>query len=237
MTFGESSIANESTGTGDRVYSNQGNRDLLALRPEGAREILDVGCGAGDNAEILKRACVDCRVTGITYSIAESRIARPRLDECYVVDIEHTVPEALVPESFDLVLFSHVLEHLREPAAVLARYSELLRPGGVILIAVPNIACWRIRLQLLRGDFEYQTSGHMDDTHLRFFTYFTVASYLLSKSPRLSIDTCGASGSVPLWVMRRVPLLRQAAEAIDRWGVARWPNLFGGQVLLRVVKR
>ena len=106
-----------------------------------------------------------------------------------------------------------------------------------MLIAVPNVLSWRMRLQFLQGNFEYESTGVLDDTHLRFFTYFTADQYLLAKSPDLQVSTKTVSGSVPLWWLRRHILPQRWSERIDQWGCRHWPNLFGSQVLIKVMKR
>lgn len=221
----------------DRVYSNQGNAPLIDLLGKGWNRLLDIGCGAGDNAALVKSRYSECEVYGITHSAVEAEIAKNQMKQCFVFDIESDIPADLAQQSFDVLIFSHVLEHLRDPAEVLAKFSRLLRSGGFVLIAVPNILSWRMRLQFLRGNFEYESAGELDDTHLRFFTYFTADQYLLSKSPDLEVTCKAASGSVPLWWLRRYAFPRRWAEHIDQWGCRHWPNLFGSQVLIAAVKR
>lgn len=221
----------------ERVYSNQGNPPLIDLLGKGYNRLLDIGCGAGDNAALIKSRNSECDVFGITHSAVEAELAQRHMTQCWVFDIEDKLPDDLAHQSFDVLIFSHVLEHLRDPAVVLARFSRLLRSGGQVLIAVPNVLSWRMRLQFLRGNFEYESAGELDDTHLRFFTYFTADQYLLSKSPDLEVTYKAASGSVPLWLLRRYAFPRRWAEYIDQWGCHHWPNLFGGQVLIRAVKQ
>lgn len=221
----------------NRVYSNQGNRPLIDLLANDCKRVLDIGCGAGDNAALIKARYSDCHVSGITHSPAEAELARKHLERCWVFNIECALPDDLVDQSFDVLIFSHVLEHLRDPAGVLERFSGLLRTGGQALIAVPNVLSWRMRLQFLLGDFEYEAAGVLDDTHLRFFTYFTADRYLLSKTATLKLTYKSTDGSVPLWFLRRYVIPRRWAEQIDQWGCRHWPNLFGGQVLIRAAKR
>jgi SAM-dependent methyltransferase len=56
---------------------------------------------------------------------------------------------ALTPQSFDLVMSFHTLEHMRHPSDVLAKAAEILRPDGAILIEVP---C---------GEEEYENTDHL----------------------------------------------------------------------------
>ncbi len=221
----------------ERVYSNQGNPPLIELLGKGCKRLLDIGCGAGDNAGLVKSRDSECDVFGITHSAVEADLARRHMAQCWVFDIETALPADLANQSFDVLIFSHVLEHLREPAVVLARFSRLLRSGGQVLIAVPNVLSWRMRVQFLLGRFEYESSGVLDDTHLRFFTYFTADKYLLSKASQLELTNKIVDGSVPLWWLRRHVLPRKWAEYVDQWGCRYWPNLFGGQVLIKAVKQ
>lgn len=218
----------------DRIYSNQGNSPLIDLLGKGYNRLLDIGCGAGDNAALIKSRHPECDVFGITHSVD---LARRHMTQCWVFDIEDKFPDDLAKQSFDVLIFSHILEHLRDPAVVLARFSRLLRSGGQVLIAVPNVLSWQMRLQFLRGNFEYESAGVLDDTHLRFFTYFTADQYLLSKSPDLEVTCKAASGSVPLWWLRRHVFPQAWSEHIDQLGCRHWPNLFGGQILIKAVKK
>jgi hypothetical protein len=120
---------------------------------------------------------------------------------------------------------------------VLAKLVSLLREGGQVLIAVPNVLSWRMRLQFLFGRFEYQSDGVLDDTHLRFFTYFTADKFLLSGISNFEVSSKTATGSVPLWWLRRYLLPKSWCDRIDRWGCRHWPNLFGGQILIKAVKK
>src|SRR5207247_10606372 len=70
----------------------------------------------------------------------------------------------------DLSRFGDVLEHPENPLAVLRGLLPYLEEEGHVLLSLPNIAAWTVRLALLRGSFDYEPSGILDDTHLRFFT-------------------------------------------------------------------
>lgn len=96
------------------------------------------------------------------------------MERCWVCDVEGDLPNELTTERYDALLFSHVLEHLRDPAMVLARLTKFVKMEGVVLISVPNVLSWRQRIDFLPGRFECQSAGVLDDTHLHFFTYHTV---------------------------------------------------------------
>jgi 2-polyprenyl-3-methyl-5-hydroxy-6-metoxy-1,4-benzoquinol methylase len=218
-----------------RIYKNSGNAPLLALLNSGTHSVLDVGCGAGDNAALLRSMFPGCKIHGVTHSPTEAQIAKRWMSECWVFDVEEEIPVELSALRFDTVIFSHVLEHLRDPAAILRKFTALLLPGGCVAIAVPNVLSWSMRWQFIRGDFEYKSDGVLDDTHLRFFTYLTADRYLLSRSPELELVSKTTTGSVPQWWLRRHILPKGWSSSIDALGCRVWPNLFGHQVLLKAV--
>ncbi|MDB4985587.1 MAG: hypothetical protein JWN04_765 [Myxococcaceae bacterium] len=220
-----------------RIYANAGNPAVVSMIDPAAVTILDIGCGAGDNAALIKASNPSREIFGITASPSEAVLASRWMTECCVADLESEFPGAIIQRSYDAILCSHVLEHLRNPASVVERLAALLKPGGSIVIAVPNVLFWRQRANFFLGRFEYEASGTMDETHLRFFTYYTAAAYLLARAPTLQLEERRVSGSVPLWLLRRRVLSSSASLAIDRVGMKWVPNLFGGEILLRAVRR
>lgn|SRR5487761_2405112 len=220
----------------DRVYKNDGNAPLLALLDTGVRRVFDVGCGAGDNAFIIKSRFPDCEIHGITRSATEAAISREIMNSCWVGDIEGELPAQLRSIKFDAIIFSHVLEHLRDPGSVVDKFADLLDEGGAALIAVPNVLSLPMRWQFLRGDFEYRSEGVLDDTHLRFFTYRTADRYLLARTEKLRVVSKCVAGGVPQWFLRRHILPRAGSDLIDRTGCRLWPNLFGHQVLIKALR-
>lgn len=220
----------------DRTYSNAGNSSLLELIDPDCTTILDVGCGAGDNARLLKQRVQERKVFGITLSSAELELASQEMERCWVADIEKSDLGFLESLKFDAILFSHVLEHLREPVQVIDRFLRFLQPGGLLLIAVPNVLVWSQRFKFIAGKFEYLDAGVLDSTHLRFFTYLTADRYLVADVPALSMTSKQVTGSVPLWFMRRYVFSSRVSAWLDRLGCKFWPNLFGDQILIKARK-
>ena len=70
---------------------------------------------------------------------------------------------------FDYVMFSDVLEHLRQPDKVLKAAGELLKDDGKILVSIPNIGHGDIICSLLCNRFHYTDVGLLDSTHVHFW--------------------------------------------------------------------
>jgi hypothetical protein len=77
-------------------------------------------------------------------------------------------------ESVDCIVYGDVLEHLRDLWAALKMHVSHLRENGWVLACIPNIQYWTTLYNLLQGKWDYQDSGILDRTHLRFFTHKTV---------------------------------------------------------------
>ncbi|MEZ4312323.1 MAG: methyltransferase domain-containing protein [Polyangiaceae bacterium] len=160
--------------------------NLALVRAIGTpRTVLDIGCGIGLNGAAARRK--GASVTGIETDPASAAEARRRLDEVLSCDITDpaALTSALGARRFDLLLFADVLEHVADPLAVLRRLLDHLEDDGHVLISLPNVAAWTVRLGLLAGRFDYRPSGILDDSHLRFFTRKTAVA--LAESAGLEV--------------------------------------------------
>jgi len=134
------------------------------------RRVLDVGCGGGQNGRFARER--GAFVSGIELDSEARARASKLLHEVLDVDIENdaAVRSGLGDRRYDLMLFGDVLEHTKDPLAVLRRLLPHLEEEGHVIVSLPNVAAWPVRLGLLGGRFEYTSSGILDETHLRFFT-------------------------------------------------------------------
>jgi 2-polyprenyl-3-methyl-5-hydroxy-6-metoxy-1,4-benzoquinol methylase len=106
---------------------------ILAHVPEGAR-VLDVGCGAGLLLREL-RARRRAAVTGLDFS----RWACERLRAEGFDAVESALPHIPFPDgAFDVVVATEVLEHLDHPERTLAQMARVAKPGGTLMVSVPN---------------------------------------------------------------------------------------------------
>ena len=152
------------------VYEDINLTILKHLEGTSELQVLDVGCGSGTFGQLLRKN--GNYVEGITISEKEAGIARKKLDNVYVLDVEEDLPS--LNGEYDLIIFADILEHLRNPWEVLKKFKPYLKGSGRLIISVPNIATWSIRFGLLLGRFEYRETGLMDVSHLRFFTVKTI---------------------------------------------------------------
>jgi 2-polyprenyl-3-methyl-5-hydroxy-6-metoxy-1,4-benzoquinol methylase len=130
------------------------------------KRLLDVGSAGGYLAEVFRSKGFEvvCLESSPLYAAAAEKKG------LHVVraDLDLSLPE--LPGLFDVVVCGDVLEHLKDPLAVLARLGSRLKQDGRVIVSVPNIAHLWIRLQLALGKFDYADRGILDRTHLRFFT-------------------------------------------------------------------
>ncbi len=122
-----------SRGVGRSYGLKQRRRLLERLKPAGGC-LLDIGCGAGDFLALMQ-AEGQWQVFGLEPNAVAVRYAREErgLD----VKIGHLPDSALPAQSFDAITMWHVLEHVPDPAQVLAEVHRLLKPNGVLVVGVP----------------------------------------------------------------------------------------------------
>jgi SAM-dependent methyltransferase len=181
------------------IYPDTPNTALLERIPLDAQTVLDVGCATGALGVEFKRRSPACRYLGIDSDPQAARIAAERLDAVATVDVE-AEPLPFGPGPFDCIVYGDVLEHLRDPWALLRRHAGALSADGVVLICMPNAEHWSFAERLLRGTWDYEPIGLFDRTHLRWFTGESLYRALC------------AAGLAPLDVVSRI-FATDAAEA------------------------
>lgn len=158
-----------------RRYYTADRPEIVALVPSGHRRVLEIGCGCGNLGATLRAR--GHYVAGLELSPDMAAEAREHLDEVVCGDVE-TLQLPWTEQAFDVVICADVLEHLLDPWATTRRLAALLRPGGLLVASVPNVQNHRVIAGLLRGRFEYASSGLLDRGHLRFFTASSLARLL-----------------------------------------------------------
>ena len=152
----------------------------------GGKDVLDLGCATGYLAEALREQ--GCRVSGVEYDERAAEKARPFLDRLVVGDLtDPATLEQLAGQTFDVLVFGDVLEHLADPEEVLGRSLALLAPGGSVVISIPHVGHGSLRLALLQGRWDYRDTGLLDRTHIRFFTRETLLA-MLRRAGLVAVD-------------------------------------------------
>ena len=157
-------------------------------------EVFEGGVSSGYFARTLVEA--GRTVDGHELDPAAAEEAREVCRTVYEGDLQQ-FGSAEVPETvaYDLLVFGDTLEHIPDPAPMLRRLAERLRPGGHLVVSVPNVANWSIRLQLLAGRFRYVDRGIMDSTHVRFYTRRTLVEMV--ESAGFTVEQVQAAVPVP----------------------------------------
>lgn len=181
-----------------RVNHQAALRWIAAHRPPPGR-LLDFGCGWGFFLEDAREA--GWQVRGLEPLPGHGVHARGALGLDVVTDTLR--PDSFPPESFDVVTAFQVFEHLPDPGAELTKLHGLLRPGGLVVIEVPNIATPLLRL--LGGRHR-----HFVEDHLWFFSPRTLGRLL---------ERHGFQPIATHFPTRRLPLER----LLDAWAARYLP--------------
>lgn len=116
--------------------------------------LLDIGCGTGWITSLWQKA--GFAVTGLESSGVRANVARETHGlEIITKHIENYDPQ----EKFDIVIMRHLLEHIEKPNLVIPRVRTFLKPGGVLLIVIPNIDS--IGRFVFRENFEWVLPWHL----------------------------------------------------------------------------
>lgn len=150
-------------------YYNDDREEMLHFLPKNVKTVLDVGCGNGIFASLVKNK-IDAEVWGIELMEEEIAKAKDILHKSFAGPCEDHI-DSLPDNYFDVIYFNDVLEHLVDPYMVLKNIKSKLSDGGVVISSIPNLRFHSVLIPLIFSKkFEYKSYGVMDKTHLRFFT-------------------------------------------------------------------
>lgn len=208
-------------------YSSH-SRIIEWIDRERPHEVLEVGTATGYlTSEMKKRGCA---VTGIEQDSEMAKIAQQHCREMIVADVETLDFSEL--GKYDAVILGDVVEHLRNPREFLQKMAQVLKPGGKVLISLPNVANIWVRLNLLFGRFNYSRVGILDETHLRFFTL--ESSKKIARESGFEVISTSVT-PVPLPLILPSTSAGRALSFLHalNWGITRLrKTLFGYQFIL-----
>lgn len=157
-----------------RAYYRLDRPELQELVPREARAILDIGCGTGALGSAIRRR-QSCRVEGVEVNAWAAKQARRVLDRVHCAPIEILDREL---GWYDAIIMGDVLEHVADTDGVLRLVHRHLMPHGSLIVSVPNVGHGSVVQALIAGQFEYQSAGILDQTHLRFYTLSSLSQKL-----------------------------------------------------------
>lgn len=116
-------------------------QQLIARYASKLGRLLDVGCASGRFLAAMRGAGWD--IAGLEMSALAVERARQALGPVVEQGTLETAPWPR--DSFDVITMFHVLEHVPDPVGALGKIRSLLRPGGILIVLVPNGASWEFR--------------------------------------------------------------------------------------------
>jgi predicted TPR repeat methyltransferase len=216
-------------------FEGSSHRILLELSrrhaPRGGT-LLDLGAAGGELGAALREQFD--HTIGFEYNVDCIGQLRKCFDQAVIADLERV---ATLPSGLDAVVLADVLEHLRNPARVLALVRGAMKDDGIAFISVPNIANITVRIGLLLGIFEYRERGILDQTHVRFYTMRTFRREVEQAGFRI-LATRGTSVPVRLKVGDYLPnFILRPIERVLTWVTRLWRALFAYQIVVVAVKQ
>ncbi len=162
----------------DSSYYVQLKSWMLPVINRGPNMVMDLGCASGVMGRKLLETGKAREVYGVEIFESAAAEAATIYKKVHVGDIEEM--ELDYQGCFDYIICGDILEHLKDPYKLVRLLGGWLKPGGSILVCVPNVRNYQVLRDLIfHGKWEYVSAGILDRTHLRFFTATSCRQMLL----------------------------------------------------------
>lgn len=150
------------------VYDDHVHESILRMIPTDGKVIGSIGCGsAATEARLVQ---MGREVHGVDVAQAVYEIAKSRLTSMRIIPPENDQP--FEANSLDGLILADVIEHIPFAWNALAKFATAVRPGGWVVISVPNMRNFEaVGTYLVRGDWPENDTGIFDRTHLHFMTH------------------------------------------------------------------
>jgi methionine biosynthesis protein MetW len=142
--------------------------------------VLDIGCFDGSIAEKIQRQGGK-RVIGTDRLKKALELAAARGIQVILADVDDTTIQ-FCDNYFDCVVMGEILDYVFDPDAVIEDVRRVMKPGGKLIITVPNLASIRNRIRLLFGFPPYALAVSPQHGYWRYFTFGTLSELLSSHS-------------------------------------------------------
>ena len=190
------------------------HRAALSLLPHG--EVLDIGCGDGLLLRLLREKGIAAR--GI--DLSEAAVAICCADGLEVTAHDFTVKPLPLPDhSIEYVVALDVLEHVYDPAAILAEMARVA--SAAVIIGVPNFSSLPARLQVLAG--RVPENNRPNKGHIYWFNWRVVSAL----AAKCGLHIAEMRVNAP-W--ERMPIIDGAMHQFAEW----FPNLFALSFVVRL---
>ncbi|AFY34228.1 class I SAM-dependent methyltransferase [Calothrix sp. PCC 7507] len=194
----------------DSFWQEDIQENVLATLAEFApfQSVLDIGCSTGDFLIPLSRVSTyTYGVDIIEFSIAWELMKREYQIYCQQLNLDdNDLPFA--DASFDVVTMLAVLEHVFDVHHAIKEIARVLKPNGVTVIQVPNIAYIKHRLDLLSGRLpctsnveKRDNSTEWDGQHLHYFTLGTLSKLLNQYGLQVQKVRCSGKFAKLRWLV------------------------------------
>lgn len=181
----------------EKVLSN------YAARRGGGLTGLDLGCGDGTNLALLSRSVK--RLYGCDFNLDRLHRAKAK-NIAKLVFLTDIADIAVLDDALDVVFFNHVLEHIEDDVAALAEVRRIVRPGGLVVLGVPNEGAffWQLAYAL-------QPKTRRTTDHVQFYTEKTLAQKCRAAGFRIE-DVKRLGWGLPHW---RLDAMVRGAKILD----------------------
>ena len=159
-------------------------REIKTLLRRSPARILDIGCGRANLLQAFQAQGDDC------YGVEHPQFQPPEVSGIHFFTAKDLAELHFEENFFDAVVIWHVLEHLPQPFAVLDEIQRILKPGGVLAVAVPNFGSLQSRffgaywfhLDLPRHLFHFSAANLQQALEQRHFKPVKITTHSLEQN-------------------------------------------------------
>ena len=154
--------------------------------------VLDVGCGRAALLMTLDQLGCEC------YGVERENFETLDISQSIRLYRQHLEAVHFESRFFDVVVMWHALEHMSDPAAILAESARILRPGGLLALAVPNFDSFQRRLfgahwfhlDLPRHTHHFGRQTILSSLRETGFRILSTTTFCLEQNPYGFVQSC-----------------------------------------------